>query len=341
MQTMSRAAGFLFRPRRGFAATLALAAIAVGAAGCGSDDGGDASRSQPAPAASQFPDPAGKSLEHVLAVADGEGPVVSPAARVLRVGENRFSFGVFSVEREPITSAEVAIYAARGGLEGRAIGPFPARIEDLATESAFRARSTAQDPDAAPVVYVTELALNQPGEWTLGALIKDGEGAYTRSLLPTPSRVGQFDPPDVGDRAPRVSTPTADEVADVSEIDTRVPPSTMHADDLADVLGRKPVVLLFATPALCQSRICGPVVDIAEQVKRDHGDGVAFIFQEIYEGNRLENGPRPQVQAYRLPSEPWLFVIDREGVIRTAVEGAFSVEELERAVERVSGPQGA
>ena len=309
-------------------------------AGCGSDEGGDAetSAARPAPPASAFPPTEGRTLEQVLGAASGQGPVVSPAARVLREGENRFPFGVFSVEREPITTAQVAIYAAPGGLKGPAEGPYPARIEDLHTESAFRAKSTADDPDAAPVAYITEVPLDKPGEWAFAALIKEGD-SYAASLLPTPSLVGDFNPPGVGDPAPRVSTPTSDEVADISEIDTRVPPSTMHDEDLQDVLGSKPVVLLFATPALCQSRICGPVVDIAEQVKRDFGDQVAFIHQEIYVDNDINKGPRPQMKAYELPSEPWLFVIDREGVIHNAIEGAFSIEELQRAVEQVSAKQ--
>ena len=313
---------------------LALALLVV--AGCGSDDDSEApSIARPAPPASDFPAPNGRSLEQVLSVASGEGPVVTPAARVLRQGENRFSVGIFSVEHEPITTAKVAISAAPGGLGGKATGPYPARIEDLTTEPAFRAQSTAEDPDAAPAVYVSELPLEQPGEWSFAALINEGD-SYTASLMPTPSLVGEFGPPGVGDEAPRVSTPTADEVADVSEIDTRVPPSTLHDEDLAEVLGRKPVVLLFATPALCESRICGPVVDVAEQVKRDTGDEVAFIHQEIYNDNDFNKGPRPQVKAYDLPSEPWLFVVDREGVIRTAIEGGFSTDELERAVEQVA-----
>ena len=45
------------------------------------------------------------------------------------------------------------------------------------------------------------------------------------------------------------------------------------------------------------------------------------------------------MQAYDLPSEPWLFVIDREGKVSTVIEGAFSVEELTRAVEQVSTTQ--
>jgi hypothetical protein len=322
------------------AAVLAATALIAGCGGDDDDGGGDASAAaRPAPPATDFPAPNGRSLEELLSTsASGQAPVVSPAAKVLNVGENRFPFGVFTTAQEPITDAEVAIYAAPRGVKGPAEGPFPARIESLETESAFRAESTAQDPDAAKVVYVSEVPLNKPGEWAFGALVKEGDG-YTGTLIPTPSLAGEFDPVGVGDEAPRVSTPVAGDVAQVSEIDTRVPPSTMHDEDLEDVLGKKPVVLLFATPALCQSRICGPVVDIAEQVKRDHEDeDIAWIHQEIYNENDLNKGARPQVEAFGLPSEPWLYVIDGDGKVSTVIEGAFSIEELDRAVQKVSPP---
>ena len=98
-----------------------------------------------------------------------------------------------------------------------------------------------------------------------------------------------------GDRAPVVHTPTVDDVGgDLARSTPASRPTTMHEDDLADVLGKEPVVLLFATPALCQSRVCGPVVDIAEQVKRERGDDVAFIHMEIYNDNNANKGLRPQ-----------------------------------------------
>src|SRR5262249_61406169 len=86
-------------------------------------------------------------------------------------------------------------------------------------------------------------------------------------------------------------------------------------DDPADVLGKKPVVITFATPQLCQSRVCGPVVDIVEQVKAAAPKDVAFIHQEIYKDNQINKGVRPQVAAGRLASEPWTFVIDTNGKI--------------------------
>jgi hypothetical protein len=318
---------------RAWLTVVLAAALIVGCGGDGDEESG--SGSVPAPPASDFPAANGQSLQQLLGTASGEGPVVSPAAKVLRQGENRFPFGVFTLGQEPITTAQVAIYAAPGNdLSGAAEGPYPARIVDLETEAAFRAKSTADDPDAATVVYVSDVPLDKPGPWTFAALIKEGD-SYTATPVPTPSLVGEFDVPAVGDQAPKVSTPTADDVADISEIDTRVPPGSMHDEDLADVLGKKPVVLLFATPALCQSRICGPVVDVAEQVKQTYGDRVAFIHQEIYNDNDINKGSRPQVEAYRLPSEPWLFVIDRQGKVSTVIEGAFSVQELDEAVQRV------
>ena len=95
-------------------------------------------------------------------------------------------------------------------------------------------------------------------------------------------------------------------------------------------------MITFATPLLCQSRVCGPVVDIVEQVKATAPKGIAFIHQEIYTDNQVDKGPTPQVAAWRLPSEPWTFVIDRRGRIVERFEGAFSVGELQRAVAKLT-----
>jgi hypothetical protein len=109
----------------------------------------------------------------------------------------------------------------------------------------------------------------------------------------------------------------------------------MLQKDFSEVVGKEPVVLMFATPALCQTRVCGPVVDIAEQVRARSGEGVTFIQQEIYEDNDPNKGVREQVAEWNLQSEPWTFVIDRSGKIAERFEGAFSVGELQRAVEKV------
>ena len=318
------------------AIVLATAGLAFAAAGCGDDSSADEESAAAAPEAGAFPAPDGGTLEDLTAEAEPTNEiVVAPANQVFTEGRNRLGFAVFTVEREQITDADVAIYAAPGP-EGKAAGPFPARVETLETEPAFTAQTTSGDPDAAKAVYVADLQLDQPGEWRLLALVShDGELSATRmpSIVVDGSVVERV--PEVGERAPAVHTPTTDDVGRIEEIDTRVPPSSMHDVDLADAIGERPAVLMFATPALCSSRVCGPVVDVAEQVKRDSPDDIAFIHMEIYEDNTPPE-VRPQVKAFGLPTEPWTFVIDCDGRIDTRIEGALSVSELTAAVDRVA-----
>ena len=321
-------------PARVLPAALALAAGAVLLTACGSDEEPDATGDAPvaAPAAAEFPKPTG-TLEDVLAdIGPTNEIVASQAGAVFEPGDERFGFGLFDVGGAQITDARVAIYAAHGP-DGKALGPFPARIESLATDPEFTAQTTAEDD--AKVVYVADVPFDQPGEWRLAAAVDQPGGMVATSLQSSVLVNEQKGIPDADEPAPSVHPPTLAEVGgDVESSDTRVPPSSMHGDDLADVLGEKPVVLLFATPALCVSRVCGPVVDVAEQVKSEYGDEVAFIHQEIYVDNIP--GPdnlRPQVKAYGLPTEPWLFVLDRNGDVATRIEGAFSVAELESALE--------
>jgi len=317
---------------------LALLAAAVVVAGCGSSDDTTSSDPQAAPDASAFPATDGGSLEDLIADQDtGDDLVVAPSGSDFTVGKNRFGFAVFTVDRDQITDANVAIYAAHGP-DGKAEGPFPARVESLETDPAFTAQTTSGDPDAAKAVYVAELPFDQPGEWRMVALVEqDGK---TQAVRVTPSAIAktpaQDKIPEVGEKAPVIDTPTVDDVGDISKIDTRVPPDDMHDVDFADVVGKQPTVLLFATPALCQSRVCGPVVDVAEQVKRDHPDDAAFIHMEIWNDNDPNKGARPQVLDYNLRTEPWLFVVNSDGTISTRIEGAFSVNELEQALDKAS-----
>ncbi|HEX5711777.1 MAG TPA: hypothetical protein VFX85_00515 [Solirubrobacterales bacterium] len=351
------------RPALAFACLFVLAALAAGCGG-GSDStdstagGNESAESRPAPPKSAFPSPEGRTLRELLKGADGPAEVVvSPAALAFWQGKNRYPFGVFERDRTQVSGAEVALYLAKtpapgpgakskSGNKGQkakaqeqaldepAIGPFPASIETLVTQPAFRARTTSDDPDAASVVYSTELDFPSDGEWRIAALIKDGD-ELTGTLLPS-AVVGEFKRiPRPGQMAPKMNTPTAEDVGgDVSQITTRVPPDTQNKVDYADVLGKEPIVLLFATPQFCQSRVCGPVVDVAEQVKEEYGDEAAFIHMEIYNDNDPSKGVLPQVRAYNLPSEPWLFTIDRQGRVSSVLEGAFGVEALTAATQK-------
>jgi hypothetical protein len=288
-------------------------------------------RSGPGPPAA-FPSPRGRSLDEVRR-AVGPGPVLAPSVSVLEPGVNRFGFALFDRARAQVADVPAVLYVAPAA-GGPASGPFPARYESLAVDAPYRSRSTSEDPDAARSVYTASVPFPRAGRHRVLAVARFDDDLAAAE--PVTVEVGGDPPvPRVGERAPRTPTPTTDDVGgNVEAIDTREPPSGMHEVDFAEALGDRPVVLLFSSPALCVSRVCGPVNDIAEQVRARHDGRTAFIHQEIYEQNRVEAGFRRPVSAWGLPTEPWLFAVDRRGRIAARIEGAFSARELEDAVRR-------
>ena len=288
-------------------------------------------------AASSFPKASSTSVGE-LKQANQESVILAPSVSVLEPGTNRYGFALFDPAQKAIAGAPVALYtASRNG--SRLRGPFIARSESLAVAPQYTSKNSAQDAGAAKSVYVADIDFPKAGKYQVFALAKlDG-----RVVLSSPfeAQVGLPNgPPKVGEAAPKVHTPTLDSVAgDAARISTRSPAATgLLTTDLFDVYGKKPVALLFATPALCQSRVCGPVVDVLEEARATDTNGkAAYITNEIYTENRVDRGLRPQPAAYRLPTEPWLFVLDAQGKVVERIEGAFSVAEVRRAIAKAGG----
>jgi hypothetical protein len=317
-------------PRLLLAAALAAAFLVVGC-------GGSEETSRSAPAATEFPSAKGKTIGSLLH-RSGAKPsklVIAPAAQTFDLGENRYPFGVFTLGNEQVSDADVALYFAKDA-SGPVTGPLPARVTSLETKPAYRASGAGAPGEATTVYVVPEVDFDAEGPWLALAMLK-GENGLEATRVTSPPVVGEFPRiPKAGEKAPVIHTPTASEAGgDLAKIDTRVPPDQMHEVDFAETVGKKPIVLVFATPALCQSRVCGPVVDVAQQVADSYDGKADFIHMEIWNDNDIEKGPRPQVQAFNLESEPWTFLIDENGIVRDRIEGAFGVSELEEAMRKI------
>jgi hypothetical protein len=324
------------RPSTILACCLALAALGVALlAGCGgSGKGEEAERS--APSTTEFPSAKDKTMDQLLndSGAKQTNLVVAPAAQSFVQGVNRYPFGVFTKGNEQIADADVALYFAKDA--GSPVeGPLPARVTSLETKPAYRAQTSGAGGDATSVYVVPKVDFDRSGPWLAVAMIK-GNGGLEASRVPSPD-IGQFPRiPEVGQRPPRIDTPTAQSVGgDLAKIDTRIPPDQMHEVNFADVLGKQPVVLIFATPALCQSRVCGPVVDVAQEVADEYKGKADFIHMEVYNNNEIAKGIRPQLRAFGLESEPWTFLIGKEGKVKDRIEGAYGVPELEEAMKAI------
>ena len=320
--------------RQGAVSLVTLLVLALGLSACGGDgDGGEPMSEVPLGKPADFPKANGKTLVQLRSEL-GVGPVLAPSVSDLGPGRNRYGFGLFDRARKQIADAPVALYVAPVG-GGAAKGPYLARYESLDVKPQFESQSVKSDPDAAKSLYVADVPFRKPGDYEVLGLVKLDERLVAATPAGPATKVTKGDRvPEVGERAPRTHTPTKASVGgDIRKIETRVPPDTMHENDFSDVVGKRPVILLFATPALCQSRVCGPVVDVTEQVKAAHEDEAAFIHMEIYKDNELSKGFRPQVVEWGLPTEPWAFAIDRNGRVAARLEGAFSVRELENALK--------
>ncbi len=314
---------------------LSVAALAGVAAGCGSGNGDGGTIPAPAPSArpQDFPSAKGKTTLGELIKGASQGPQLAPSVSLVYPGPNRFGFALFDSAGKQINGAQVALYTANAD-QTDVRGPYPASSQSLQVKPAFQSKTSARDANSVRSVYVSQVSLpNQPRRVVIALARLDGRLVASSAIAVKLAKPGAG-PPRAGDQAIKVDTPTTSSVGDVSKIDTRIPPSTMHDVNFADVLGRKPVVLVFATPALCKSRVCGPIVDEVEQLKSQFGDKAAFVHMEVYNDNDINKGYRPQFKAWHLPSEPWTFMIDRQGKVVTAFEGAASLYEMQKAIQK-------
>jgi hypothetical protein len=289
-------------------------------------------RAAQAVTAADFPAPEGRTLQQVADSAGSAGPELGLASSVFTVGEDRVAFGIID-DRSGFVYGKTALYVAPSP-DRPAEGPFPAPADVLVTEGRYRSKQAATEADPFAAVYAARVPFKRPGTYSILAVTKAGD-----KTLAAPNEIKVIAPrrdriPGVGDPAPRVQTDTVGSArGDIASIDTRVPPSDMHAKSFADVVGTKPVALLFATPQLCQSRVCGPVTDVALELKAKYGDRVEFIHQEVYADNDPNKGLREPLKRFNLPTEPWLFIVGRDGRITARLEGSFGLGAFERALK--------
>ena len=278
------------------------------------------------PKVSDFPAVKGRTLQ---AVANE----VKPGLQAGVAGENfapgrtnRVPLGLLDAKTSPVYGP-TAIYVASGPT-GVARGPYLAPGDSLVTAPRFRSKTT--DRADIKVVYAADVPMPKTGRLAILAVTKkDGKligGATSLSVKNSPI-------PNVGDQAPRIHTPTATTKAGLDRIDTRIPHDDMHSVDFASVIGKKPVALIFSTPALCQSAVCGPVTDVLLSLEPKYRGRVTFIHQEIYKNNQIKDGLRPQLAAFHLQTEPWLFVMNKHGKIVARYEGVFGRAAATRALD--------
>jgi hypothetical protein len=184
-------------------------------------------------------------------------------------------------------------------------------------------------------LYVAQLSFTRAGDWGVELLASEAGGVFEPVRLAVTVEEAAATPA-VGSPAPRSRNLIARDVKNLRQIDTSLRPDPrLHQVRIADAIAQgKPQLIVFATPQFCTTRMCGPVVDIVRTLLPTYGKRVAFIHQEIWQ-DFADKKVFPTVEEWRLFTEPWIFVVDGQGIIRGKFEGLVTARELESALEQI------
>lgn len=257
----------------------------------------------------------------------------------LAVGQNRFVLGLLTEDDHVVTDAHVHFDFFRRGDDATPASEAEAVFKSMKVEFTHTHESGEQHlHEEVTGVYVANVTFDRATALyvRVTGTLADGE-AFTARTPDFPVHP-QSQTPAVGSPAPRSNNPTTADVSDISLIDSSDPPRPqMHALSIAQAIDTgKPVVIAFATPAFCQSRICGPTMEVIDELYSKYGDTVAFVHVEPYDLTVLRQQGKfqlaPAAQEWRLPSEPWVFIVDRQGLVAAKFEGIVTIEDLDAAL---------
>ena len=275
-------------------------------------------------------------------------PVVLNSA--LAVGSNRLTFGFFRSDASLILEAGGSVRLYR--LDEARQGAFVASYE--LQRAAFSQKldhqhadgSTHVHDDAFAAVFHANVEFDRTGDWA-ASLDVEIEGERYRGLLVQPFNVLERTPePQVGDPLPQSPHLTLRHGADITLVSSMVRP-VLAMNELTvpeAVATGKPVLVAIATPAFCQSRFCGPLMEaVVVPLWEEFGDEVQFVHVEpfILEAVRATGRliPIPLLSDWQLQTEPWVFVAAPGGVITAKFEGVASLEEVRAALVAAIGAQ--
>lgn len=265
-------------------------------------------------------------------------PVIINPSGTIACGPTRLMFSFLDADNAPVAApdreVDVALYDL-GTDPGAAVQTVPASF------------IWAIEPDVG--VYVVEADFPTAGLWGAELRTSAGDGPEERIRV-------QFDvQPEstviaVGDPAPPSDTPTLDDVGgDVALLSTDEDPvPAFYETSVKDALAAgEPFVLAFATPKFCATAQCGPTLDRLKPIAEAHPDLTVINvepyalevqdgqLQPVLSGDPPGLTPAPATTEWRLPAEPWVFVVDGDGIVTASFMLIFGDEELEAAIEDV------
>jgi hypothetical protein len=236
----------------------------------------------------------------------------------------------------------------------------PAAAPDRTASVAFIAPGAKDPGPATPATfvwaiegqrgdYVANVEFSAPGDWKAIFITQPAGGK--QEAIGVDFQVADSTPTiAIGAKAPATDNPTIQSAGAVNRVSTDTNPDPAFYDlTVKEALAQgKPFVLVFATPAFCQSAQCGPTLDRIKAVAASAPSNVAFINVEPYQlaftegrlqpvldaNNQLQ--PVQAVNDWGILTEPWIFTVDASGIVRGSFEGVISEAELNDAIAEIA-----
>ena len=262
------------------------------------------------------------------------------------VEQARFTFALLDEADSPVEDARVSIEF----LPPDDASPPPtleAVYRTIALDDTPAPDSEWYDPNVeVRGIYVIDRApFSAPGEWQLRVSVQRVPEDSPVEIHVAVQVLPESRTPALGERVKAILHPTARDVEDLSEISTSPDPlPEMYAISIAEALAQgRPFLVAFTTPAFCQSRICGPVLETVASLAPTYAREMEFIHVEPYDLEQVRGGgkliPSREARAWGLPSEPWIFLVDSNGRLTAKFEGIVTYEEMDKAIRKtlVSG----
>lgn len=272
---------------------------------------------------------------------------------------SRFIVGVYTADQTQILAYSTVTFTFTFLGDGSETPPAPDKTIGPVTAAFLPIPGQDVDPDApgprlvagseATGVYgASEVGFDRAGFWEVAIDAEvDGRAQHTTGAFEV---LAKSDLPTVGDQAPStIQALTGDPDVDPKAIDSRagpdrpIPDPDLHDITIADAItAGRPTMVVVSTPTFCVSRFCGPITDSVHELALQYGDRMEFIHLEVwqdFEANTLNPAaaewiaPTPETDG----GEPWVFVIDADGVIVQRFDNVATDAELLAAVEALVG----
>lgn len=304
---------------------IAIALVALLAA-C---NGGDSAAEPSTPPAE--PEPASTDA----AASGGDSPELNGilATKDLAVGDNRVSF--------LLTSPRALVKVPTATVKSVNLSA-PGNVVETSTAEFFLW------PFGSRGNYVTDMTFDQPGEWRLDVEVTEEDGSVSRAEIPL-SIAERSHTPSAGDTPPSDHNKTVGDVGSLAELSTSSRPDPdLYQQTIAEALGEgQPLLVVFASPALCTSPTCGPQVETVEELKDQYKGQASFIHVEVYDNPPEIQGDldrarySPLVEEWGLSAqtgylnESWVFIFGSDGKLTSKYQGYASIDELTKGLDAV------